>query len=186
MTSKELYMLAEGPDDTRFIDSVLQPILEHKYGLVKTIEYAEMPRKTVRNFLKSFVEMGADYIVTGDLDQMACFPLARQRIQRDLGCDPVDNTINVPNDVVAVVVTEIEGWYLAGLDEQSGNALGMKSVPETTDLITKEQFNDLIPKRLRRPRNDFMIEILKRFSMDIATQERKNKSLIHFVEKYGS
>ena len=186
MSFNRLFIWVEGADDTRFMNTTLKPILEQKYDLVQTIEYAQMPRKKARNFLRGIRAMGGDYIATGDLDQMACFPLARQRIQRDLGCAPADNTTSVPDHLIAVVVTEIEGWYLAGLDEESGKALGMRSVPTATDGITKEQFDNLIPKRFRPSRRDFMIEILKCFSMDIATQERKNKSFAYFIGKYCS
>ncbi|MHC4361138.1 MAG: hypothetical protein ACYSTN_10185, partial [Planctomycetota bacterium] len=80
---------------------------------------------------------------------------------------------------VIVIVKEIESWYLAGLDSKNCKKLGIK-VFRKTDNITKEQFDKLRPRKFNS-RIDFMIEILKRFSME--TAKRKNKSFDYFIAK---
>ena len=54
-----------------------------------------------------------------------------------------------------------------------------KKIPDTTDTVTKEQFYNLMPKKFDS-KIDFMREILKNFSIEIA--KKKNKSFKYFVE----
>jgi hypothetical protein len=51
----------------------------------------------------------------------------------------------------------------------------------STEDISKKQFNNLIPKGFDS-RIDFMLEILKYFSIKIAKQ--KNKSFRYFLQKH--
>lgn len=88
---------------------------------------------------------------------------------------------NIENDKIIVVIKEIESWYLAGLDDEEYKRFEMHTLSNTDD-ITKEQFNDLIPKKFDS-RIDFLLEILKSFSIEIAKQ--KNKSFRYFSEKYN-
>ncbi len=81
---------------------------------------------------------------------------------------------------IQVIVQEIEGWYVAGLDNQSVNKLKLPAF-EPSDSITKEQFDAIIPKKFQR--RDFLIELLKNFSFDFATEQ--NKSFKYFAEKYS-
>jgi len=79
-----------------------------------------------------------------------------------------------------VVVKEIEGWYLAGLDNKVCKQFKIDSFANT-DNVTKEKFNALIPKKFTS-RVDFISEILKNFSIEIAKQ--KNNSFQYFAKKY--
>ena len=87
---------------------------------------------------------------------------------------------NIDNDKMIVVIKEIESWYLAGLDNEVCRQLKINNFADT-DNVTKEKFNALIPKKFTS-RIDFMSEILKYFSIEIAKQ--KNNSFQYFVEKY--
>ncbi len=78
------------------------------------------------------------------------------------------------------MIPEIEGWLLAGLDEKATKKLKV-SYFDNTQNITKEKFDQLIPKRFDS-RIDFILEILKHFSIDVAKE--KNKSFAYFVNKY--
>ena len=70
--------------------------------------------------------------------------------------------------------------YLAGLDKSNSKKLGLPFF-EVTDEIKKEKLNQHIPRKFNSC-IDFMMEILKYFSIDIAKQ--KNSSFKYFVEKY--
>jgi hypothetical protein len=78
------------------------------------------------------------------------------------------------------VIKEIESWYLAGLTDESIQKFKIRSF-KTTDDITKEKFDNSIPKKFDS-RIDFMLEILRYFSIEIANQ--KNKSFKYFDDKY--
>jgi hypothetical protein len=118
-------------------------------------------------------QMGADYIFMSDLDFVPCISARKKKL--------LEKYRDLNEDRVQIVVTEIEGWYYAGLDKGICEKLGVRFLP-STDAMTKEQFNGLIPNRFVS-RTDYMLEILRCFSLDLGKQ--KNKSLGHFVQKYA-
>jgi hypothetical protein len=118
--------------------------------------------------------MNANYIFTADIDRAKCISTKKDYIK--------SKVTNIDLSNIVVVIQEIESCYLAGLDDDSCKSLGIKLKENTTDFITKEDFNRLIPKKFQASRIDFMIEILNLFNINIA-QER-NSSLKHFCEKY--
>ena len=79
-----------------------------------------------------------------------------------------------------VIVKEIESWYLAGVTADFSKPFKIPDY-KTTDNITKQQFNAIIPKRLYDSRINFMQDILKIFSVEEATV--KNRSFEYFMRK---
>lgn len=117
--------------------------------------------------------MNADYIFVADINDALSETAKRQKIQGEFS--------EVEGDRIIVVIKEIESWYLAGLDDANSRKLGIH-FSGCTDNVTKEQFNSLIPKKFDS-RIDFMSEVLKRFSLEMAKQ--KNKSFKGFLERYN-
>ncbi len=79
-----------------------------------------------------------------------------------------------------VVVPEIEGWYLAGLDAEHSARLGIGE-PAATDQITKEDFTRMRPRGLAANR-EFMLELLDGFS--VAAARAQNQSFDYFCRKF--
>ncbi len=173
MGYKKLFIWVEGEDDIRFFNKIIKPMFETNYDSVEIISYAGLKKKIVYNFFKGIKAINADYIYVTDINNTPCITVKKKKIQNKLK--------NINKDRIAVVVKEIESWYLAGLSNTEFKNLKM-SIPNTTNNITKEQFNDLIFKKFDS-RIDFMIEILKCFSIKIAKQ--KNKSFKYFIEKHN-
>ena len=172
-TYKRLFIWVEGDDDERFFNRILlSPKFQKKYGNVKIIKYATMKKEKVDNFIRSIKAMGADYIYLTDINDSPCVTAKKREIQSEYK--------NINNDKVIVVIKEIESWYLAGLDNKVCKQLKINNFANT-EYVTKEKFNALIPKKFTS-RIDFMSEILKNFSIEIAKQ--KNNSFQYFVEKY--
>jgi len=169
---KLLFIFVEGDDDERFFNRILSPKLQEKYDSVKIIRYATMKREKVDNFIKSIKAMGANYIYLTDINDSPCIIAKKREIQSKYK--------NIDDDKVVIVVKEIESWYLAGLDDKACKQLKVNNFANT-EYVTKEKFNVLIPKKFTS-RIDFMSEILKHFSIEIAKQ--KNKSFRYFVENY--
>lgn len=170
---KRLYVWVEGLDDKRFFEKVLIPSLKAQYEYVQIIEYAEMRKKEINNYIKSIKAMeGADYIFLADIDNFPCVTKRKEKIKSEYK--------NILSNKIIVVVKEIESWYLAGLNGQACKKMRIKNCSQT-DSITKEKFNSLIPKKFTS-RLNFMLEILARFSIDVA--EQKNKSFKYFMAKY--
>ena len=170
MRYKRLFIWVEGPDDKRFFDELIKPIFEKKYNLVEVREYAELKREKIDNFLRSIKAMNADYFYVTDINQAPCITAKKEKVRGKFK--------NLDEDRIIVVIKEIESWYLAGLDDANSRKFRISSFRKT-DGITKEQFNVLIPKNFDS-RIDFMFEILKCFSTEIAKQ--KNKSFRYFLE----
>ncbi len=171
-----LYIFVEGDDDERFFREILLPILKKKYDDVKIVKYAQKPKKFeyIEKFIKSIVSMKGDYMYVTDIDHYPCVTAKKQEIQNNLK--------NIDVNKVLVVIKEIESWYISGLNNSSVKKLGIKQILKTTENVTKEQFDSLIPQKFHS-RLDFMREVLKNFSVEIAKQ--KNKSFMYFIEKYN-
>ncbi|MFQ5456652.1 MAG: hypothetical protein ACE5EA_10725 [Nitrospirota bacterium] len=172
MKNKRLYIFIEGDDDEIFFEKIIKYRLEERYNSVKLWKHAQKTKKQIKNFLRSIKAMKADYIYVADINHTLCITGKKQKIQNRYN--------NLNKDRIIVVIKEIESWYLAGLDDKASKQLGV-SACDTTDLITKEQFYKLIPAKFDS-RIDFMLEILKHFSIN--TAKEKNRSFRYFLEKH--
>jgi len=173
MDYRRLFIWVEGEDDERFFEKIIEPELQKKYNFVETRRYATLKKEKIDNFLKSIKAMGADYIYVKDINNSPCVTATKQEIQNILR--------NVDEDRIIVVLKEIESWYLAGLSTAESEKFKIPTF-SATDTITKEQFNSLTPKRFES-RIDFMLEILKTFSIETAM--KKNGSFRYYIEKYN-
>ena len=169
---KILYIWVEGDDDERFFNKILFPKFQKKYDAVRIIKYAMMKKEKVNSFVESIKSMGADYIYLTDINDSPCITAKKEETR--------SKHENIDNDQIIVVAEEIESWYLAGLDNKVCKQLKIDNFANT-DNVAKEEFNVLIPKKFTS-RIDFMSEILKNFSIEIAKQ--KNNSFQYLVEKY--
>lgn len=174
MVYRRLFIWVEGPNDERFFERIIKPKLREKYDLVQVVTYKNMKKEKVVNFFKSIKSMNADYIYTTDINTAPCITAKKQEIRNELK--------NIGNDKISVVIKEIESWYLAGLNDIDAEKFKIPPF-KTTDDITKERFDNLIPKNLDS-RLNFMLEILENFSVEKARQ--KNKSFEYFIEKHNN
>jgi hypothetical protein len=169
-----LYIWVEGFDDEIFFQQVLCPLLEERYNYTRIIQYSGENLTWQKNFLKNIDSMKANYVFTTDIDRAKCISTKKDSIKSKVN--------NIDERKIIVVIQEIESWYLAGLDDNACKLLGIKLKGNTTDLITKEDFNRLIPKNYQASRIDFMVEILNLFNLDIGKQ--RNSSLKYFCDNY--
>ncbi len=172
MAYKRLWVLVEGRDDKRFFETVIKPIFEKKYDFVKPWPYAQKRAIKVEHFLRSIKSMGSDYFFWGDINSLPCVTAKKKGVMDSYG-----QMLDANN--IIVVVREIESWYLAGLNDRSCKQLGFRAF-RNTDNITKEKLEELMPRKFDS-RIDFMVEILKKFSVNTARQ--KNKSFDYFVSR---
>jgi len=169
-----LYIFVEGDDDERFFREILLPKLRKKYNDTNIIKYAQKSKKFeyTEKFIKSIQKIrDASYIYVTDINDSQYVVTKKQKIKELIK--------SIDYDKIFVVIKEIESWYLAGLDSKLGKNLGIKKIPHTTDTVTKEQFYNLMPKKFDS-KIDFMREILKNFSIEIA--KKRNKSFKYFIE----
>ena len=169
---KRLFILVEGEDDVRFFGRIIKPLFISRYDSVEILPYACIKRVKMNNFIKSLVQMENDYIFVADIDRERSVSDKKQLLYHWY------SDINGSN--IVVVIMEIESWYYAGLPDEALQQFGLPSL-QSTDELTKEGFNDLIPLSFDS-RIDFMFEILKSFSP--ATAARHNSSFKFFFDRY--
>ena len=173
MVSRSLYVLLEGNDDERFFQRLLKPSLQMTYHKVRFWKYAREKRSRTLKFIRSLGKIGADFIFVRDIDSVPSVGLKKREIQ-----ESYDNAI--PDQSIVVVVMEIEGWYMAGPDPDYLGHLGIPIREWSTDSLTKEMFNQLIPPRMSRI--EFMNELLEHYDIDRGM--RRNTSFSYFVEHW--
>ncbi len=161
----------EGNDDERFFARVIAPLLENQNYTVRIWKYAREKRKRTIQLLKSVQGAGMAYVFVRDIDDA---PSVHAKKDEMAHCFEV-----LTGADIAVVVMEIESWYLAGANDALLRRIGADGV-WSTDHITKEQFNCLIPRPMSRI--VFMQEILKYFDVEVA--KKRNASFRYFMHRW--
>lgn len=172
MTESRLFLFVEGNDDQRFFSRIVVPLFRERYSSVEVISYASMKTATVCRFVRSIRDMGYDFLLFADIDEVRNVR-GKKALLRERYCTLTD-------DRIVVIIKEIESWYLAGLDDRSQKRLHIRPF-RTTDHITKELFNRMIPPEYTS-RIAFMVEVLNRYSLSEA--EARNRSFLYFVTHY--
>jgi len=175
MAYKQLFLFLEGEDDKRLFESILKQIFEKTYDYVTIIQYSQQKYEKINNFLRSIKCMRAEYIFTHDFNDSPCITERKRRILEKY------KEIN-EKDKIAIIIKEIESWYLAGLDDKNAQKLTNHTFISTEN-ITKEKFDSYRSNKFDS-RIDFMVEILKYFSIE--TTKQKNNSFRYFADKFLS
>jgi hypothetical protein len=173
MPFRQLFVWVEGLDDQRFVDSILRPPFEQLYEWIDVVPYAEMKAEKIVKFIESIRSMSdTDYIFLSDRNKSPCISARKEALVRKYK--------SLQPEYCAVVVKEIECWYLAGLTSRGCTNLEITYMG-ATDNFDKEMFD-----RLRQPhfgsRVDWMIEMLRHYSLQEAIL--RNSSLRYFVSKF--
>jgi len=169
-----LRILLEGNDDQRFIDNVILPYISQiKPSMILTIKYAEERKVDVDKTIQKLDAKNHKYILLGDYDSSDdCITLKKEDLIEDF------NHLN--KDVIFIVKDEIESWFLAGMNTDL-EIFNEFEIPDDTEGITKEMFNDMMKNSHFDSRIDLMKEISKSYDFDLAT--KRNNSFKYFIEK---
>lgn len=168
---RRLWLLVEGNDDARFADAVLAPEFMRAYDDVQIWRYSQVPIRKRADFLRSIDRMGADYILLCDIDEFPCVTSKKESVKSGLPA--------LSDDRIAVVVKEIESWYLAGLDDSDFQARRIRIV-NRPDEVVKEDFDALVGGKINH--TDAMIEILKLYKLSVA--RHRSPSFAYFARRH--
>ena len=80
-----LFVLEEGPDDARFVERVLCPLLHPRYQWVKLYQFANKKHFQVCKFVSAMPKLDADYILLKDLDDSPCVAHRKDLVRVALG-----------------------------------------------------------------------------------------------------
>ena len=166
-----LFVLLEGNDDTRFFSRILHPLFKSKYRIIKQWRYSQQKHEKITAFITSAKKIG-ECIYLRDINNSPCVTAKKAEI--------TDEFPELVENEIVVIVREIEGWYLAGLNEDDSKKLGINQVFSNTDNITKSMFIRLIP--LGKSRIELMQQILNNYRLE--TGMEKNRSLKYFLGKW--
>ena len=168
-----LNIFVEGSDDVRFFERTLTPALGARYDEVRLIPYASLRRIVVDRLIRGIERLGDEYVIVADIDAEPSVRAKKGVILRRFD--------RAEPGAIAVVVMEIESWYVAGADDGFLRECGL-SPPGSTDLLTKEEFNALVPRRYIS-RVEFMLDLLESFSLERGGD--RNRSLEFFLRRYA-
>ena len=182
-----LYVLLEGDDDERFFEEVIKPIYLEKYDHVQLWKYSQKKKERVNQFLNSVKAMQAagmvDTLLVADLDDSPCVTDRKERVLSRFraleGKLESETGPSFPTRVL-IVCKEIEGWYLAGLSDESCDHIGISASFGNTDQVTKELFDNVMPISFKT-RIAYLETILQMF--DYETARSKNSSFRYFAQK---
>lgn len=164
-----LFIFVEGLDDARFFRSIIVPRIQKRYRSVEIIMYAGMKNEKFDAFCRSIRMLGHEYLVLADIDQ-ASTVTAKKRILKKRYHEP-------ERERMFIVIREIESWYLAGIGPEDLERLGLPDLA-TTNEITKEDFNRLMPVMFRS-RIAFLLDLVRCYSIMIG--RAKNRSFDFFA-----
>ncbi|MFH1050529.1 MAG: hypothetical protein V1779_06310 [bacterium] len=167
---KKLYIFVEGNDDELYFNTIVVPLLIDKYADIEIIQYAQMKKEKVELFILSINTLKFDYLLIADIDFHNSVRQKKKFLELRFS--------NLDSDLIYIVVKEIESWYYAGIKDEQSRELGVKPMKNTNELV-KEEFN-LLYHRKFKSRIDFMLELLKEYS--IKTAMNKNESFNFFAE----
>jgi hypothetical protein len=171
----QLFVWVEGPDDQRFVDTILRPRLEELYDWVEVVPYSGMANEKITKWIESIRSINdATYAFLADNDQSACVPAKKEELVRRIK--------SLQPSRIVIVVEEIEAWYLAGLAAEGRERLGINEMANT-DNVNKEAF-DLHRRPDYGSRVDWMIEMLRHYSLEEGCS--RNSSLGRFVARFIS
>ncbi len=169
---RQIWLLVEGVDDERFVKSVLAPEFQRAYDVVRIWKYSQVAIPVRANLLRSIhATPNADYILFCDIDQHPCVTSKKEWVKKPLP--------SLSDDRIAVVVKEIESWYLAGLDERDFEELRIANV-DRPDETVKESFDALVGGKVNH--TAMLVEILKRYKPSEA--RRRSPSFGYFAGKH--
>ncbi|MBB6401605.1 hypothetical protein HNP92_000910 [Methanococcus maripaludis] len=162
-----LFILVENVDEQRFFESKpIKNLFVNKYGTSPNVLLygCDTPENT-NKYVKICDDNSWLYIVirgnTSKFDISTCSRINTQKIE--------------------TVILEIESWYIAGLNQNSCNDLGVKYVGNT-DLLNKTIFNKITSSENADSNVPIMIKILEKYDVEHALHN--NHSFKEFYEKY--
>jgi hypothetical protein len=170
MGYRQIWLLVEGDDDERLINAMRPALMEYA-DYVQIWQFQQKTPKQICDMIRSLDSMKADWVLLKDMDQNPCIGRRKESLIRE---KKLEQRIELHR--IIVVITMMEGWYWAGLKPESCEELGIDWLSDTSR-VTKPEFNNGIPSRFDS-RTDFLVEILKRYSIDTACQQ--NQSFRYF------
>lgn len=177
---KQMIFFVEGPEDMAFVEKILSRIFsDNSIDIISIIPYQQKNNGNIRHDVKHAKATGTDYVLLSDLDShsYSCITSRKnKRVEEFYDRNTQEETFTL--DEIIIVVEELESWILAGIDTSIG-AYASLDIPENTDHITKEKFNEIISNSKFNK-----LDLINPSDYDVKLAIKRNKSFKYFLEKY--
>lgn len=170
-----IYSFVEGNDDELFMKHILKD--HFHYTDFKIIKYAQINASKVSYYINKCTQAGHNFIFLHDMDDAKDNDDKKKEVQTKYSIEQLESII--------IVITEIESWYLAGVDFKRFKIKKNKII--NTESVTKEDFYNIIDKTILKkkyPNVTKLTEILAYFNVEQGKQ--KNSSFNDFMTKLQS
>lgn len=135
---EELHIFVEGSTDSLFVKEVFNDVLLKICNRYTIVEYANKEDKKIKKYIATIKKVpNWDYIFIADQDG-----------KLDKKNKILLKYSNLDDDKVFISVYEIESWIIAGISEKIIKKHKINFSSSNTSNITKEIFNNIIPKRM--------------------------------------
>ena len=164
---EELYIFVEGPTDSLFINKVFDETLLKICNRYILVEYANRENKKIKNYIETIKKVpNWDYIFISDQDGKI---------------DKKDKILlkfkNLEEYKVFISIYEIESWIIAGISEKTIKKHKINFSCFDTSNITKEIFNNIIPKRMNKL--EFISYVLSDYNLKSAINLNKSLNIFN-------
>lgn len=167
-----LFIFIEGKHDKIFVDYILSSyLMKEKSLFVHPIPYAKKTPSKINRDIKS---KSNHYLFISDLDSDETPCISSKKESRTKKYPYLDS------NKIIIVKEEIESWFLAGIDTQI-DQFNNFIIPDNTDSITKEDFDEMLKKHSIDNKNNFLIEVGKNYNINLAMQ--RNSSFKYFLNR---
>ncbi|MGP6219787.1 hypothetical protein [Caldiplasma sukawensis] len=167
-------IFVEGFYDELFVSNIISKMDINP--VPKIIRYAGKEKSKINAYIKVINLNFGNFIFLSDCDpDTNPDPLSKvKKLQRIYP--------NLKEEQISLVFPEIEGWYIAGLDDYSRKEIGMRKLPKPNE-CTKEKFRACLPKK--SDMIEIMTQILEKFDMTKAmTNSDSFRTFIKKLEKF--
>ena len=173
---QNLFLFVEGKEDLIFVKNVLCPLFLNHSILIIPIPYQKTRNHEIKKHIKTAQAKNQDYALLTDLDSHT-YPCITSRKKSRI--DELDGVVDA--DKIIIVEEELESWCLAGIDTSIDDYSEFE-IPQNTDNITKENFEEILSKTSFN-KNKLFNYLSRDFDIDLAV--KRNTSFKYFLEKYN-
>lgn len=174
-----LFIFVEGDDDKHFVEKILTKLFLSKLINIIPICYQKKRNiEIIKHIHRIRLTKNQDYILLSDFDFQ--YPCITSRKNKRINEFSNENYDCLDLDKIFIVKLEIESWYISGIDNSLDQFKDF-DIPDDTENISKETFDNQLKNSQFSSKLDLLIEISKFYNYKLAIS--RNKSLKYFLKK---
>ncbi len=168
------YLFVEGYYDEVFVKTISKQ-LQIKCAIT-IVKYSSMPDAKVVDYLSSLISQKIQFLLIADRD------ISQYNSINDRENELIRRYKHVNSGNYVLANPEIEGWYIAGLNNESAKKLKLKNLPLPDD-CTKEKFIATLP--YRHDETPIRTDMLELYDINFAkTRSSSFRKFVSIIENW--